>query len=73
MLQTITLLPADLTSALKESQQQNSTPQYVLFYGSLVDGKSWCEDSRDAEPTVSRRFGDSKEDVKVVYAGQKAE
>jgi len=72
-LKTTSLSPADLASALKQSQQATAKPQYVIFYASLTDGRSWCGDCRDAEPLVNKKFGNGDEEVLVVYVGLKEE
>jgi hypothetical protein len=33
----------------------------------------WCGDCRDAEPFVNKKFENSVENVRIVYAGKKDE
>ncbi|PVH78163.1 hypothetical protein DL98DRAFT_516984 [Cadophora sp. DSE1049] len=64
--------PFELEASLKASATA-SNPAFAVFYASLVNGKSWCGDCRDAESFVNRKFASGEEVVKIVYAGQRDE
>ncbi|CAL3968608.1 hypothetical protein PZA11_004635 [Diplocarpon coronariae] len=60
--------------ALLRSSATAAKPCFVVVYASLgADGMSWCGDCRDAEPFVTRKFADSEDVVRIVYAGQRDE
>jgi len=53
---------------------KDAAEQYLIFYSSIVDGKSWCPDCRDVEDLVKETF--SSEDspsALIVYVGDRAE
>jgi hypothetical protein len=62
--------PEDVAKVLQSSPTK---PAYLIIYASVVDGRMWCGDCRDAEPFVNAKFGDSRETATVVYAGSKPE
>jgi hypothetical protein len=62
--------PEDVAKSLKLSPTK---PAYLVVYASVVDGRMWCGDCRDAEPFVNAKFGDSGETANIVYAGSKSE
>ena len=62
--------PEDVAKALNSSPIK---PAYLVVYASVVDGRMWCGDCRDAEPFVNAKFGDSGETATVIYAGSKPE
>ncbi|KAH6712370.1 hypothetical protein BKA61DRAFT_657752 [Leptodontidium sp. MPI-SDFR-AT-0119] len=64
--------PSELAASLKTSATA-SKPSFVVVYASLVNGKSWCGDCRDAESFVNSKFASGEDVVKVVYAGQRDE
>lgn len=64
--------PSELAASLKASATA-SKPSFVVVYASLVNGKSWCGDCRDAESFVNSKFASGEDVVKVVYAGQRDE
>ncbi|PBP15698.1 hypothetical protein BUE80_DR013420 [Diplocarpon rosae] len=66
--------PASAVEAWLESSATASKPSFLVVYASLgADDQSWCGDCRDAEPFVNSKFAESKEVVKIVYAGQRDE
>ncbi|KAH7348507.1 hypothetical protein BKA65DRAFT_427537 [Rhexocercosporidium sp. MPI-PUGE-AT-0058] len=64
--------PSELAASLKASATA-SKPSFVVVYASLMNGKSWCGDCRDAESFVNSKFASGEDVVKVVYAGQRDE
>jgi hypothetical protein len=62
--------PEDVAKSLNSSPIK---PAYLVVYASVVNGRMWCGDCRDAEPFVNAKFGDSGETATVVYAGSKPE
>ncbi|KAG4441430.1 hypothetical protein IFR05_003117 [Cadophora sp. M221] len=64
--------PSELAASLKAGATP-SKPAFVVVYASLVNGKSWCGDCRDAESFVNSKFASGEDVVKVVYAGQRDE
>jgi hypothetical protein len=62
--------PEDVAKALNTN---SSKPAYLVVYASVVDGRMWCGDCRDAEPFVNAKFGKSGKTATVVYAGSKPE
>ena len=68
-LQVSTESPAVIAEQLDSAEK----PAFLVVYASLVNGRMWCSDCRDAEKFVNEAFEKSEEDVKVVYAGNKEE
>ncbi|KAG9235392.1 hypothetical protein BJ875DRAFT_459242 [Amylocarpus encephaloides] len=66
-----TATPEAIATTLESSPCQK--PSYLVVYASLMDGRSWCGDCRDAETFVNAKFADSPHVVTVVYAGQREE
>ncbi|KAK0121815.1 hypothetical protein ONS95_010098 [Cadophora gregata] len=64
--------PSELEASLKATAT-TSKPAFFIVYASLVNGKSWCGDCRDAESFVNSKFASGEDVVKVVYAGQRDE
>lgn len=64
--------PDEIAKALSQASL-NPTPMFLVIYASRTDGRMWCGDCRDAEALVTEKFENWKDEVKVVYAGQKAE
>lgn len=56
--------------------KSSSVPQtsFLVFYSSIVDGKMWCPDCVDVEPSVREAFeGKDKADALLFYVGKKEE
>jgi thiol-disulfide isomerase/thioredoxin len=67
---------SDPPSSVATTLKANATPTHASFlivYASLVDGKSWCPDCRQAEPVFNKVFESKPDAVRIVYAGQRAE
>lgn len=73
-IQAVELSPSDLAEVIQSEQDgEHNKPTYIVFYASIVDGRMWCGDCRDAEPFVNKKFGDDSENVRIIYAGKKDE
>jgi thiol-disulfide isomerase/thioredoxin len=73
-------MPIQVTSdppfSVATTLKANATPTHASFlvvYASLLDGKSWCPDCRQAEPVFNKVFESKPDAVRIVYAGQRAE
>ncbi|WPH03797.1 Thioredoxin-like protein [Acrodontium crateriforme] len=76
--QITTQSPSELATTLKTQARLSSTPVYLVVYASLVDGRSWCGDCREAEKFVDAKFGaregrEEEDWVRVVFAGDRDE
>jgi hypothetical protein len=61
-----------IMSAIKSSSLPKTS--FLVFYSSIVDGKMWCPDCVDVEPSVREAFdGDNKPEAMLFYVGKKEE
>lgn len=59
-------------SAIKSSSLPKTS--FLVFYSSIVDGKMWCPDCVDVEPSVRDAFdGAEKPEAQLFYVGKKEE
>ncbi|KAF5385327.1 hypothetical protein D9615_001194 [Tricholomella constricta] len=73
-------MPIRITEGLVDPQALKNVPeQYLIFYSSIVDGRSWCpvpisSDCRDVEDLVRQTFGaDESPSALIVYVGDRTE
>ncbi|KAK6007330.1 hypothetical protein QM012_006338 [Aureobasidium pullulans] len=61
-----------IMSAIKSSSVPKTS--FLVFYSSIVDGKMWCPDCVDVEPSVREAFdGADKPEAMLFYVGKKEE
>ena len=61
-----------IMSAIKSSSLPKTF--FLVFYSSIVDGKMWCPDCVDVEPSVREAFdGAEKPEAQLFYVGKKEE
>jgi len=59
-------------SAIKSSSVPKTS--FLVFYSSIVDGKMWCPDCVDVEPSVREAFdSNDKPEAMLFYVGKKEE
>jgi thiol-disulfide isomerase/thioredoxin len=59
-------------SAIKSSSLSKTS--FLVFYSSIVDGKMWCPDCVDVEPSVREAFdSNDKPEAMLFYVGKKEE
>lgn len=54
----------------------NTERIFLIFYGSLIDNKSWCPDSVKAKPFIDENIkylNNKRDSLIIVYVGQKPE
>ncbi|KAF8078972.1 hypothetical protein FPV67DRAFT_1402857 [Lyophyllum atratum] len=68
-------MPLRIAEGPVDPQALKDVPeQYLIFYSSIVDGRSWCPDCRDVEDLVRETFGlDASPSALIVYVGDRAE
>lgn len=64
--------PQAVADAIAARAAASQTPQFLVVYASIVNGKSWCGDCIAAEPLLNKKFaGEEAERLTVHYAGDR--
>lgn len=64
--------PQAVADAVAAQAAASKTPQFLVVYASIVNGKSWCGDCRSAEPLLQKKFAnEAAQYLTIQYAGDR--